>query len=284
MSSKRFLSGLVVVGLVVGLLADGAFAFRGGRGGARGRSGARRASSAPRGLPSIPGIGNATSSPIRSGVPTLAPAQRNFTPPNRGGTAASRFNGSHRSTSTHQPFTPAWHAAHPNAWQTTHPNAGAAAVAVWLGVGHGDTYSSTVIATPATDETSAGDPSDATGPCAEMSTAPSTTPIADGGGWMPLGSFELKLDGQTVATRLIQLAVDRQGILRGTYYDIAADSTKHITGSVDKATLRASWTIGERGLAVYEMSLDALSSPEGQLTVRYANGQTATWQTSPMSE
>ena len=313
MSGKRFLCGLVVVGSISGMLADEALAFRGGRGGAGGGFGTRRTPSAPRNLstrPSVPGRGNAISSPIRSGVPTLAPPQREFTPPNRRGATFDRpgnrqfrdrtntppsvwdhmgvdrpsdaprpgtLNDGNWSPSPYRPFTPAWYVKHPGAWRMTHPNAGAAAVAtsaavaVWLGVGHVHIESSTTTVAESSDSE-------------PTSTVPDTPPIADDAEWMPLGSFELKLSGQTVATRAVQLAVNRQGVIRGTYYDMAADSVKEVMGAVDKETLRASWTIGEAGQVVYEISLDSLSSPEGQLTVRYANGQTAIWRTSPMPQ
>ncbi|HYW79497.1 MAG TPA: hypothetical protein VE890_07960 [Thermoguttaceae bacterium] len=319
MSGKRFCGGLVVFALIAGMSTEAAMAFQRGRGAARGRSGASPARAASRNLPttpSIPGVGNAVSSPIRRGVPTLAPAKHELGLTSGRDTVSEQFNGrqfrdranlqqpaqsvldhlgadspsdlprpgafngGNLAPSAYQPFTPAWYAEHPQAWQMTHPHADAAAVAtstavaVWLGASHVQIDASTTTSNETTSDAPVAEPATPT---------PDMPQIADDGQWLPLGSFELRLSGQTVATRAIQLAVNRQGVIRGTYYDMAADSAKQIIGSVDKETLRASWTIGQSGQVVYEMSLEALSSPEGQLTVRYANGQTATWRTSPVS-
>jgi len=305
MSAKQVISGLVVIVLVAGVLAGEALSFGRGRGGARGRAGTGSARSL--GTPTLAPRQHEFTSPNRRDTVSSPFDGRQFsdrTNPLRpessvldhlGIEAPSEsprlgaFNGGNLSASRHQPFTPAWYAEHPNAWQMTHPHADAAVVATsaavvaWLGVGHATVSSTTttVIETSSgpLDETS-DDPSDGE----QASTPPNTPPTVDDGEWMPLGSFDLKLTGQTVATRAIQLAVNHQSVIRGTYYDMAADSVKEVTGAVDKKTLRASWTIGQSGLVVYEISVDALSSPEGELTVRYANGQTATWQMSPISQ
>jgi hypothetical protein len=195
--------------------------------------------------------------PASTNVPTLAPSQHD-NPEFYDRTTAEPMSQSVAdhlevdrqffATPSHPPFTRAWYGDHPTAWQIIDGAvvANATTVAAWLKVGQ------TSVDSPLAIE------------------------------WLPLGSFELRLSGQIMATRAVQLAVNRQGTIRGNYHDIAADSVKEVMGTVDKETLQADWTLGQTGQTVYEISLDALSHPEGQISVRYTNGQTATWRTSPM--
>ena len=65
--------------------------------------------------------------------------------------------------------------------------------------------------------------------------------------WMPLGVFAMTHDDQTKPTLILQLAVDKNGTIRGNYTDTAvANDTKPVQGSVDKKTQRAAWTIGRQ--------------------------------------
>ncbi len=63
--------------------------------------------------------------------------------------------------------------------------------------------------------------------------------------WKPLGVFALVQSGQTKSNNVFQLALDKNGIIRGNYYDGLMDTTTPVYGSVDKKTQRAAWTIGK---------------------------------------
>lgn len=55
--------------------------------------------------------------------------------------------------------------------------------------------------------------------------------------WLPLGTFALTTDKQdTEPNRILQLAVDKQGIVSGTMYNTQTEESQAIQGSVDKET------------------------------------------------
>jgi hypothetical protein len=192
----------------------------------------------------------------------------------------------------HQPFTPAWYADHPNAFKVTHPYANeavAGAVAVglarWLAVpaaalavsssGGSDTASATPTETQPTDA-----PANGTDPSAPTSVAP----VASDGQWMTIGVFALKPQGETDATRTVHLAVNPEGAVRGSHYDLLSDGVESIQGTVNKADLRISWSIGKKPGAVFEAPLAELTKPVGQLTAKFPGGKTSSWLVSQMNK
>jgi len=182
----------------------------------------------------------------------------------------------------YRPFSPAWYAAHPNAWKITHPHADAAAVvsavalAQWLALPYAATTSNTAT-------------SSAIEPATATETDPPPTPdelawfgadeLTDDSQWMDIGVFALKPVGQAEATRMICLYVTREGVLRGSHYDLISEEAQHIRGAVNKGNLQAAWTIGEKGTVVFQTPLDELTEPQGTVSVHFPNGQIGTWQT-----
>ena len=67
--------------------------------------------------------------------------------------------------------------------------------------------------------------------------------------WLTLGVFAMVQGEGTDGNDLFQLAVNKDGIIRGNYYNALADTTLTVYGSVDKKTQRAAWTVGEIGRA-----------------------------------
>ena len=45
----------------------------------------------------------------------------------------------------------------------------------------------------------------------------------------------------------MQLAVNKDGVIRGNYYNALSDATVPVYGQVDKKTQRAAWTVGDSG-------------------------------------
>ena len=58
-------------------------------------------------------------------------------------------------------------------------------------------------------------------------------------------------DEQT-SNNLFQLALNKDGVIRGNYYDGLMDTTTPVYGSVDKKSQRAAWTIGKKNDRVFE--------------------------------
>ncbi len=63
--------------------------------------------------------------------------------------------------------------------------------------------------------------------------------------WMPLGVFAVQRQNASAPYAVLQLAVNNQGVLAGTFTTTATDQAENVTGMVDKETQRASWTVGD---------------------------------------
>jgi hypothetical protein len=78
--------------------------------------------------------------------------------------------------------------------------------------------------------------------------------------FMPFGVFTLAPENQTEATAMLQLAVSKQGVLRGTYDDLLSDVDHPIRGSVDRTTQHVAWTFGD-GKVAFQTALGVLTEP-----------------------
>ena len=87
--------------------------------------------------------------------------------------------------------------------------------------------------------------------------------------WLPLGVFAMVQGDEKTSNHIFQLAVNKQGVLRGNYYDAVTDSTSQIYGSVDKKTQRAAWTVGDRKTPTYEVGIANLTKDETTMMVHY---------------
>ena len=92
--------------------------------------------------------------------------------------------------------------------------------------------------------------------------------------WLPLGVFALVEGDETNSDDVFQLAVDRQGIIRGNYHNVRTNQVESMSGAVDKATQRAAWTIGNDQTPVYEAGLANLTKDQTPILVHTADGQT----------
>ncbi len=63
--------------------------------------------------------------------------------------------------------------------------------------------------------------------------------------WMPLGVFAFAPAGQKQSNVTVQLAVDKQGLIRGNYTDNFSGQPVQIQGMVDKDTQRVCFTVGQ---------------------------------------
>jgi hypothetical protein len=113
--------------------------------------------------------------------------------------------------------------------------------------------------------------------------AQSATDIADAGRaanppangeWEPLGVFALVRGEEETSDKIFQLAVNKEGVLRGNYYDALADNTLPVYGSVDRATQRAAWSIGDRKEVVFEAGIANLTRAETPVLVHFGKDNT----------
>jgi hypothetical protein len=91
--------------------------------------------------------------------------------------------------------------------------------------------------------------------------------------WRPLGVYAVARSQETNPSTFLSLAIDKQGLLRGTYYDAVSDSTTNVTGKVDKKTQRAAWTIGDKKTPVYEAGLSNLAQEQTTMLVHRDGGK-----------
>lgn len=77
-------------------------------------------------------------------------------------------------------------------------------------------------------------------------------------------------EGETRATNIFQLAVNKAGMIRGEYYNALTDTTEPVYGSVDKKTQRAAWTVADRKTPVYEAGIANLTRDETTMLVHYS--------------
>lgn len=92
--------------------------------------------------------------------------------------------------------------------------------------------------------------------------------------WAPLGVFSLAEPGQTQSNMMLQLAINKDGVVRGNYLNQLTQETSQVYGSLDKKTQRISWTIGQNNNTVFDTSLGDLVKDDSQVLVHYSPSNT----------
>jgi len=59
--------------------------------------------------------------------------------------------------------------------------------------------------------------------------------------WMPLGVFALTAEGVNASSMYLQLAVSKEGVIAGTFYNESTGATHPVEGMIDEKTQRAVW-------------------------------------------
>lgn len=110
-----------------------------------------------------------------------------------------------------------------------------------------------------------------------LATTGTQTQVADDAQWMSLGVFAMNHDEQAKPTMLVELAVNKDGIIRGNYTNTVADHTLPVHGSVDKQTQRAAWTIGDSPTNVIETGVYNLTKDQAPALVHFGKDRTEQW-------
>lgn len=94
--------------------------------------------------------------------------------------------------------------------------------------------------------------------------------------WQPLGVFSLAQKGQTQSSMLFQLAINKDGIVRGNYMNQLTNETDQVYGSLDKKTQRISFTIGQNtnNSTVFDTSLSDITKDDAPVLVHYGPDNT----------
>jgi hypothetical protein len=171
-----------------------------------------------------------------------------------------------------KPFSNDWYKNHPNAWHIHHNDNWEVATAVgvlgWLGWQSARPYNNPVyIYDPVPVQTVIvnGQPTVQVDPINP----------AD---WMTLGSYSLMTGSGDPGTRILQLSVDKQGNIRGNYYDMITNNTNNVIGLIDRNTQQVRWTLDTNRQLTFVAMLDQLTQPQGVVSVKLPGGQVQEWQ------
>jgi hypothetical protein len=104
-----------------------------------------------------------------------------------------------------------------------------------------------------------------------------TAEVAEDEQWTSLGVWAMVKGDQTESNNIIQLAVNKDGVIRGNHYHAINDVTTPIQGSVDRETQRAAWTIGDNSNVVSETGIYNLTNEETEMLVHYGDDRTEQW-------
>jgi hypothetical protein len=214
-------------------------------------------------VPATPRAGAATvaAKPARAGEAIAAPLPK----PAAGGVIAAR-----PVPAAATPFTREWFAARPDAWR---PEATAAdwwrpadvaALTAWIAAG----------AAQAGGKPAEAGGVSAAGGAAEADGLQSVLVLPTGGDepaagaaeWLPLGVFAVVPPGGTSEASQQILFVDHSGAIRGNFHDPLSDTVQPVSGVVDLAAGRASWTVGAAG-SRFECPLAEFTAFPGKVSV-----------------
>ncbi len=97
--------------------------------------------------------------------------------------------------------------------------------------------------------------------------------------WESLGTWALSTNrDHSESKMMVQLVASADGLVSGTYYHAGNDNTQRIHGSIDKATQRISFTIGDKSTTILETGLANLTKNEAPLWVHFTDKRnTQTW-------
>ena len=182
-----------------------------------------------------------------------------------------------------------WYGAHPGVWAPRGWAAGAVwapttwgAVAGYAGMnatampynyGNNVAYSNGNVMV---NGQSAGSAAEYSQQAADLAESGAAADVANDDQWLPLGVFAMVRNEQQHPQLILQLAINKQGILRGNYTDEVTEHTQPIQGAVDPKTQRAAWTVGDNKSSVMEAGLANLAEGEAPALV-HKNGKTDHW-------
>jgi hypothetical protein len=97
---------------------------------------------------------------------------------------------------------------------------------------------------------------------------------AEGIDWAPMGVFAVArqdASGDPSEDRTIQLAVNKDGVIAGTYFTPKDDKVYALTGMIDSTSQRAAWTFADDSQkgTIFETSVFNLTKPESTVMVHY---------------
>lgn len=178
-----------------------------------------------------------------------------------------------------------WYTNHPAAWAAPGVAAGAAwvpatwgAVAAHAGYANAQpiSYNYGVNVTAQNGNVMMGDQNLGTvqefgQQAADLAQTGTNAETSDDDQWLPLGVYAMVRNEQQHPQLILQLSINKNGIIRGNYTDEATDHTLPIHGAAEKTTQRAAWTVGDNQNTVMEAGLNDLTGSEAPALIHKAD-------------
>ena len=97
--------------------------------------------------------------------------------------------------------------------------------------------------------------------------------------WMPLGVYAITSEGVNASNMYLQLAVSKDGMIGGTFYNETTGATHPVEGMVDQKTQCAYWKAadGTNSQIVMETGIYNLTQDQTNVLVHFGPEQTQTW-------
>ena len=107
---------------------------------------------------------------------------------------------------------------------------------------------------------------------------PPTPEAAEDVEWMALGTFAVSSnEKETDPSRVMQLAVDKDGVVSGTLFNTQTNEAETVQGRVDKETQRVAMRIGDKENIVVETGLYNLTQNEAPALVHFGPDKVEDW-------
>jgi hypothetical protein len=96
---------------------------------------------------------------------------------------------------------------------------------------------------------------------------------------MPLGVFALTSEGVNASSMYLQLAISKEAVIAGTFYNETTGAMHPVEGMVDDATQRAAWRAADdtNQDIVMETGVYNLTNEQADLLVHFGPETTQTW-------
>ncbi|MFH0957306.1 MAG: hypothetical protein V1897_01245 [Pseudomonadota bacterium] len=97
--------------------------------------------------------------------------------------------------------------------------------------------------------------------------------------WLPLGVFALSQGNAAQSNMVLQLALNKNGELAGTFYNTTTDAARPVRGMVDKKSQRAAWTFadGKNTDIIMETGIYNLTQDQTEALVHFGKDKTQQW-------
>ena len=97
--------------------------------------------------------------------------------------------------------------------------------------------------------------------------------------WLPLGVFAVTQEANKPSNMVLQLAVNKEGVIQGTYFNSDDNTAKPIKGMVDKESQRAVWTFADenQNAVIMETGISNLTKDQTGVLVHFGKERTQEW-------